>query len=296
MILAGNNRYDIAQELGFSILRCIIIDRAEVECAFDTEIFRRHLTGEEKDKYISVKEKKSKELIDKVLKERLLSEIYEHYKKGTMTLHLAVLLSRIPPEEQAIIFQRDDEEEPGNISFYKRLLEKKEEELEKKEKELDELKKWKEEKKEELEEKIEKYKGMEEKVTERVRKEFEKNIKNLEEVNEKLRSQINKKEQEIAGLKESIEGIKNQKLVEELQKKAEVVEELDALRKYMVNVVVINLRNALEYIKKSKNLLKDPLNRRDFEEARKLLNEITELSREMILTLKVRERKNEETS
>jgi ParB family chromosome partitioning protein len=296
MILAGNNRYDIAQEFGFSVLQCIIVDRAEMEGAFDTEIFRRHLTEEERDKYISIKEKKCKELIDNVLKERLLPEIYEDYKEGKISLNSAIILSKTPLEEQAILFQKDDKDEPEGISLYKRLLEKKEEELEKKEKELEVLKKWKEEKKEELEENIEKYKGMEEKVTEKIRKEFEKSIKNINEVNEKLRSQINKKEQEIAELKENIESIRNQRIAEEVQKKAEVVEELETLRKYMVNVIVINLRNALEYIKKSKNLLKDPLNRRDFEEARKLLNEITELSREMISTLKVKERKNEETS
>jgi len=90
MILAGNNRYDIAQELGFSILRCIIIDRAEVECAFDTEIFRRHLTGEEKYRYKSIKEKKCEGIVDQILKKRLLPEIYERYRVKSIHVDLAI--------------------------------------------------------------------------------------------------------------------------------------------------------------------------------------------------------------
>ena len=43
MVLAGNHRYDIAQELGIEFWNCVVIDKEELEGALDKEIFRRHL-------------------------------------------------------------------------------------------------------------------------------------------------------------------------------------------------------------------------------------------------------------
>jgi len=298
MILAGNNRYDIAQEEGILLLQCIIIDQVEMEGAFDTEIFRRHLTEEEKYRYKSIKEEKCREMVDQILRKRLLPEIYERYRGKSIDLDLAIYLSKKPLEEQVSLFQEGIEsgEETEGLAHYKSILSEKEEELRKKEKELKELKKWRDEKKEELEDNIEKYKEMEQKVAERVKKDFEKDIKNLEEVNEKLRLQIKKKEQEIGELKDSIEIIRSQRVLEEVERKAEIIEEMESQKKYMVNVIVINLRYALESIKKARNQLKEPLNKRDFEESRRLLTEITEVSREMISSMKVKERGSGETS
>ena len=184
MIIAGNYRLDIAEDLKIELLPCIVVDETEIEGALDTEIFRRHLTAEEREKYISIKEQKCKEIIDKLFKERLIPEFYEKYKKGELDLGEAIQLSKIVIEKQAALVQsgfddgeelRDSEADSENdVSYYENIIEQKEEELKKKEKELKELKEWKEKNEEKLESEIAKFKKMEDDATEKARKKVEK--------------------------------------------------------------------------------------------------------------------------
>jgi ParB family chromosome partitioning protein len=295
MVLAGNHRYDIARELGIEFLNCVILDKEEIEGAFDTEIYRRHLSEEEKQKSIEIKEKKCKEIIDKVMEEKLISNFYESYKSGEIHINLAIQLAKLPYEHQLALYQGyikriEEVSMTEEISYYKKELEEKEKELKERELELEKLKKWKNEMKEKLESSIDKYEGMKEKVEAKVRKEFEQNIKNLENVNENLRLQIRKKEEDIKKLEEEIESIKRKQSVPMIEYKAKIIEELENRRKDLVNIIVIHLMNGFDNLKKAKNHLKGPLNKRDFQEASNLLKNIIEISNEMIKDLKVKSR------
>jgi len=295
MVLSGNHRYDIAKELGIEFLNCVILDKEEIEGAFDTEIYRRHLSEEEKQKSIEIKEKKCKEIIDKVMEEKLISDFYEDYKSGEINISLAIQLAKLPYKDQLALYQGyikriEETSKTEEITYLKKELEEKERELKKREAELEELKKWKNEMRKKLESSIDKYEGMKEKVEAKVKSEFKKDIENLENVNENLRLQIRKKEEEIKKLEEEIESIKTKQSVPMIEYKAEIIKELDEIRKDLVNIFITHLTNGLDYLKKAKNYSKRPLNKRDFQEASKLLKDIIDLSNEMIKDLKVKKK------
>lgn len=110
VILDGRNRYEIAKELGYSEVPCLIVDTdenpAESVLKYDLELFRRSLTADEEEELLSIREKYLSNLrnqsLDKVLSNIIpelhdsINEIYE--KNGDMSLLCKI--ASLPPDSQ----------------------------------------------------------------------------------------------------------------------------------------------------------------------------------------------------
>jgi len=296
-VRSGNNRLKVAGEIGLKELPCIIIDKTSIEGAMDTELFRRHLSPEERAKYKSLKETKCKEIIEKEMEKRLLPEFLERYKKGMITLKTAIELVKLEKEEQVALLRSDTEldsdgdEEPSGppekVNDYEAVLLQKEEELKKKEEKLRELKDWKSKNEEKLKNRIDEYEEKKNRISEELRKEFEAEIENLEQVNEELRKQLRKMEAEIERLREEAQKPEKKLYVKRIEKKAKEVLESEAQKKYMVNIIILRLDTVLEEIKKARDRLKDSiLPKKDASSVREKLRKVIEDSRELLSLIK----------
>jgi ParB family chromosome partitioning protein len=304
-VRSGNNRLKVAGEIGLKELPCIIIDKTSIEGAMDTELFRRHLSPEERAKYKSLKEKKCKEIIEKEMEKRLLPEFLERYQKGMITLKTAIELVKLEKEEQVALLRSDTELDsdgddeplglPEKANDYEAILLKKEEELKKKEEKLKELNDWKSKNEEKLKNRIDEYEEKKNRVSEQLRKEFEAEIENMEQVNEELRKQLRKMEAEIETLKEEAQKPEKKLYVKRIEKKAKEVLESEAQKKYMVNIIILRLDTVLEEIKKARDRLKDSiLPKKDASSVREKLRKIIEDSRELLSLIKQDDKKKRE--
>jgi ParB-like chromosome segregation protein Spo0J len=295
-VRVGNNRLRVAGEIGIKTLPCSIVDITSIEGALDTEIFRRHLSPEERTKYKALKEAKCEEIIRKEMEKKLLPELVERYKKGLISRESAIEVMKLGMEEQTSLFNSlprpaeavenaygistEDEEVAGSEEEIARLNKI----LDEKNREIKELKGWKDENKEKIEENLEELKKEKSKASEAVRKEFEKEIKNLMKTNEKLADQIKAKQTEIDRIEEEREKFKRLLSDKEIEIKAEKVLFAEDERKYMINVVIFRLDAVLEEIVKIRGCLKDDLSKKDASAAREKISTIIENS-EGLLTL-----------
>ena len=295
-VISGNNRFRAAKEIGINTVPCSIVGITSIEGALDTEIFRRHLSPEERTKYKALKEAKCEEIVENEMKKKLLPELFERYKNGFFPRESAIEVMKLNMEEQIALFNSlsrpvetvehaheistEDEEASGLGEEIVRLNKI----LGEKNREIKELKEWKDENKEKIEEKLEELKKEKSKASEVVKKEFEREIKNLMETNEKLANQIKARQAEIDRVEEEKERSKRLLSDREIEVKAEKVLFAEAERKYMVNIIVFRLDAVLEEIVKVRNYLKDDLSKKDASVAREKISTIIENS-EGLLTL-----------
>jgi len=288
-IIADHRGLTVAEDIKLKGLPCIEIDKMEIEGGLDTEIFRRHLTPEERIKYKSLKEQRCREIIEKELGKKLLPAFLDEYKKGALPLRTAIYLAKLDVEGQSKLLEvgsgsgLDSEE-----ADYKASLLKKEEELNKKKLELEGLKKWKAEKEEEIQDKIEEFEEKKSKVSDTVKKEFQQQIDDKEKVNEALRRQIREKEAQIETLKEELQKPAKREFVERVNEKAKKILDESAKRKYMVNVILVHIDAAIEEIKKGRARMKDDilLSKKDASVARQRINKLIDDSRELLRLIK----------
>lgn len=296
-VIAGNNRLDIAIELGMKTVPCVIIDKLLIEGAFDTEIFRRHLTEEEKAKYKSLKEDLCKKVINEELKKRLLPEIYENYINGEINIFEAFKIAEIGIENQLKAFKaikKEDVIELGEVEEnpeYKKVLEEKDKEIERLKKEKEELAKWKLENENKIKELMDDLNKMEKKYPQEVGKklseEIQKQIDDLNRVNEDLRRQLKEKDKLISKYEEIESEKKEKERAEKVEQKARLVLELENRKKYMVNVVLLNLDLILQKLKETRKvLLESELPIKDFNLAREKIGDIVNGSKELLTLIR----------
>lgn len=292
-IYAGNHRYQIALEIGLKELQCIVVDKTMIEGAFDTEIFRRHLTKEQKEEFRSKKEEVCKEIIDKLLKEKLLPELFEKYEAGELDRKVACSLIELPQEDQMILYKVS--RGPEVVKLEETIKER-----EASIKSLKEEKKELEKQLDEYEEEISKLQNLYDKakkdVSEAVKMEFEEELKRMERVREELVSQLRKKEEEIEKIKTQKSEEEKKKHLEEIEKKSMNILKLQKQKKYMVNIVLHCLDEALENIENArKRSTESEMPIKDGTLAREKIKTIIEKSRELLSLIKIERREEEKT-
>ncbi|MBS3917998.1 MAG: ParB N-terminal domain-containing protein [Deltaproteobacteria bacterium] len=261
-VISGNNRLRVAKEIGIKTLPCSILETASIEGALDTDIFRRHLSPEERADYKALKEAKCEEVLEKETKKKLHPELFEQYKNGLISRKFAIEVMKLNMEEQTSLLNSlsrpvetvehaheistEDEEASGLGEEIVRLNKI----LDEKNGKIKELKKWKEENQEKIVEKLDELNKEKAKASEVVRGEFEKEVKNLMETNEKLAKQIKSKQGEIKALEEEKEKSKRNLSDKEIEVKAGKVLVVEEERKYMVNIVIYRLDEMLEGIQR----------------------------------------------
>lgn len=296
-VISGNTRLEIAEEIGMETLPCIVIDKIMIEGAFDTEIFRRHLTEEQKTEFKLIKEKTCKEIIENLLRERLLPELFEMYKQGGLGLEAAISFSKLEKEKQIDVIKvrsvrpsgdRDEGGQSEGRVDYKAMLDQKEARIERLRKERQELK----DKVEENEEKIAKLEKELNKAKsgagEIVRKEFETKIEEVNKVNESLRAQLRKKDEEIERMREESRRKESKEFADKVEKKAGVILELEERRKYMVNLIILRIDEAIKKVEEARKLLtENAIPIKDATIARDKIKSLVENSRELLSLINI---------
>lgn len=302
-VVCGNNRLRAAEELGIKILPCIIIEKTMLEGAFDTEIFRRHLAPDEKERLKKAKKEIGEKIMDDLLKEKLLPELYNKYKNKIMNTSTAILVSKLDKEFQIEMLNfvlkdgvleaeeaddRDGGGQPEGRVDYKAMLDQKEARIERLRKERQELKDKVEENEEKiakLEKELNKAKSGAEEV---VKKEFETKIEEMNKVNESLRAQLRKKDEEIERMKEEGRRKESKDLAEKVERKAGVILELEERRKYMVNLVILRVDEAVKKVEEVRKLLaENALSIKDATIARDKIKSLVENSRELLSLINI---------
>jgi len=294
IVLSGNNRLRISREIGIKTLPCSIIDITLMEGALDTEIFRRHLSPEDRERYKALKGEICREVLEKEMERKLLPELFERYQRGLLSRAFAIGAMKLNIEEQTALVQSveavEDTSQPSTeddevvqlqeeIVHFKELLEKKNQEIR-------ELKEWKEQNRERLEEKLAELEKEKNNASKVVKKEFEAEIKNLMGTNEKLIRQIKEKQAEVEKIEEEKEKFQRLLSNKEVEIKAEKVLLAEDERKYMVNIIIFRLDAVLEEIKKIRNCLKDDLSKKDVNLAREKITTIIKSSEELLTLIK----------
>lgn len=293
-IYAGNHRYQIALEIGLKELQCIVVDKTMIEGVFDTEIFRRHLTKEQKEQFRSIKEEVCKEIIDKLLKEKLLPELFNKYKAGELDRKVACSLIELPQEDQAMLYKVSRGSEVVDLE---EIIEEKDAQI----KRLRESKKELKEKLEEYEEEITKLKGLwmeaEKSVNEALKKEYEQELQRREDIREELVRQLREKEEEIEKIKEQRSVEEKKRHSEEIEKKSMNILKLEKQKKYMVNIVLHCLDEALENIENArKRSTESEMPSKDVSLAREKIRNIIEKSRGLLTLIRIEGRGEEKGS
>jgi ParB-like chromosome segregation protein Spo0J len=124
IILDGRNRYEIAKELGYLEVPCLIVDTdenpAESVLKYDLELFRRSLTAEEEEELLSVREEYlsslRKQSLEKVLSNiipELHDSVCEIYEKNS-DLSLLYKIASLPPDSQKALVREVEITLDGN--------------------------------------------------------------------------------------------------------------------------------------------------------------------------------------
>jgi len=287
IVVSGNNRLRIAGEIGIKTLPCSIIDITSIEGAIDTEIFRRHLSPKDRERYKTLKEEKCGEIFEREIEKKLLPELFEKYQKGLLGREFAVGAIKLNTQQQAALLETIKNPQPastdddGEAEFQEEIAHLKEV-LSTKTQEIRELKSWKEENRERLEEKLAELEKKKSKASEVVRKEFEAEAKNLMETNEKLASQIRQKQAEIDKIEEEKEKFKRLLSDKEIEIKAEKIQFAEVEQEYMLNITIVHLDMILKEIETIRNHMEFNLSRRDAsiaeEKIKNIHKELEELS------------------
>lgn len=89
-VISGRNRLKAARELDLPTVPCIKIDVVDVEGAFETEIYRRHLKPEEKEKYKEKIKVVYEKIINQEVENKLPEELLLSYKTGKLNFDDAI--------------------------------------------------------------------------------------------------------------------------------------------------------------------------------------------------------------
>lgn len=267
-VVSGNNRLKVAMAIGIETLPCRIIDRGLIEGAIDTDIFRRHLTPQERAKYKVLKEKKCEEIFEREMERKLLPELFEKYEKGLLSREFAIGAMKLTLQQQAALLETIEKPQPtltedGDAVELQEEISRLKEALTKKTQEIRELKSWKEENREKLEEKLAELEKKKSKADELVRKEREKEAKNLMDVNEKLVTQIKQKQAEIDRIEEEKEKFKRLLSDKEIGVKAEKIRFAEFEQEYRINIVTAHLDMVVKQIETLQNYMKFNLSKRE---------------------------------
>jgi len=101
-LYAGYNRLKAAKEAGLQEIPCIIAENKydAINIEFDTDIFRRHLSEQQRNKYIIMREKKK----DEHLKKIVIQEIYQLYERGIINNNTLRAISKLPADVQKMMY------------------------------------------------------------------------------------------------------------------------------------------------------------------------------------------------
>lgn len=233
IVRVGDNRLRAAKELGISEIPCFIEDSTTLEAAIDTEIFRRHLTPEERRKYKNLKVTRAKEETNRYLQEKLIPHLYDKYNQGLIPERVALMLTKYGGEEQTVFFEslkevvvvNADEEDleklKKELRQTKEQIQKLNETLHTKEASLEELRKREIKAREVLEEKLAELEKAKLNADKEVRKEYEKEIHELHKNLKELSLQIKEKNKEIERTKEDQE--KAERIIKDRQAEVNAV-------------------------------------------------------------------------
>jgi len=237
VVYSGYNRLEAAEIAGLHEIPCIIAENKfdAIDIKFDTDLYRRHLSKQQKLEYIKIKETKKGEHLKKVIIDKLL----KLYEKGLISDDVLRELSKLPIHIQEQIYEKfKDSNNSEIIEQYKsqiEALQNRINELEENQIPIDKLKKDIEKRLKEKEKEIaDKYKGeSQEKIKmliEEARAEIHEEYQaDIEELTKNLRDMSRAKaeaQKQIEILKEEIQRIKfkeqeahaiNQKIKAELQ-------------------------------------------------------------------------------
>jgi hypothetical protein len=103
-ILAGHHRWRAAKELSLYNVPCIESSHEEEEAVIDTEIFRRMLSKEDRDKYKEMKKKNRQVLQQRYLDSHLLPELMQLYHEGKITQDMAFVAAKLSKDNQRELF------------------------------------------------------------------------------------------------------------------------------------------------------------------------------------------------
>ncbi len=100
-VIAGNHRLKVAQALGISEVPCVLVRHDDMDSVYDTELYRRVLTKQEREFYA----RKIHEAIEKQREEKikasLIDELYQlHTQKRFNRVQLNMLLEMSQQEQQ----------------------------------------------------------------------------------------------------------------------------------------------------------------------------------------------------
>lgn len=99
-IICGHNRHRIAVELNIEELPCIVVENHLEIAAVDTEIYRRHLTQEEKGKYTALKRDMEKKHLETEIREKLHPGITELFNAGQLSSQDISYILKLPKDAQ----------------------------------------------------------------------------------------------------------------------------------------------------------------------------------------------------
>lgn len=99
-IICGHNRHRIAVELNIDELPCIVIENHLEIAAVDTEIYRRHLTQEEKGKYTALKRDMEKNHLEIEIREKLHPGISELFNARQLSSQDISYILKLPKDAQ----------------------------------------------------------------------------------------------------------------------------------------------------------------------------------------------------
>ena len=99
-ILAGHNRWRVAQELSLRAVPCIVTEAEMYEAVVDSEIYRRMLSKEERATFKILKVDKHKELMEKRLSVQLIPELMNRYNEKQMDMKTALIYAHMPKNIQ----------------------------------------------------------------------------------------------------------------------------------------------------------------------------------------------------
>lgn len=102
-VLCGHNRLRVAQELGIGELPCLLVDNElEEAVSVDTELFRRHLSSEEKSNFIKIRDERYTSREKKELNEKLHPELLKLRNEGKLP-NVAMVMKMTIEEQGALV-------------------------------------------------------------------------------------------------------------------------------------------------------------------------------------------------
>ncbi len=99
-IQAGHNRWKAAKELSLPTVPCVESSAEMFEAIVETEIYRRMLSKEERDRIKTLKGPKQAEVLEKYLNKHLLPEIMKIYISKKISPKMALSYAKLPEDQQ----------------------------------------------------------------------------------------------------------------------------------------------------------------------------------------------------